>query len=46
MKPEERVEGKKSYSTPQLHIYGQIRDITKNVVGLGMDDGGGKGVKT
>lgn len=32
---------KKVYRTPQLSIYGDIREITRNVGGIGLGDGSG-----
>jgi hypothetical protein len=33
--------GKRPYQTPQLFVYGSIREITRNVGAKGTDDGGG-----
>ena len=32
---------KRQYQTPQLFIYGSVREITRNVGPKGADDGGG-----
>jgi hypothetical protein len=32
---------RKPYSTPQVQIYGNLRDITQSVMGSGLSDGGG-----
>jgi hypothetical protein len=39
--PEERAETKKPYHKPELLVYGNIREITRNVGPKGNLDGGG-----
>jgi hypothetical protein len=39
--PEEQAENKKPYHKPELLVYGNIRDITRNVGPKGADDNGG-----
>jgi hypothetical protein len=39
--PEEQAETKKSYHKPELLVYGNIRDITRNTGPKGAEDGGG-----
>ena len=39
--PEEQAETKKPYHKPELLVYGNIRDITRNVGPKGNDDNGG-----
>jgi hypothetical protein len=39
--PEEQAETRKPYHKPELLIYGNIRDITRNVGPKGAEDGGG-----
>jgi hypothetical protein len=40
-RPDKREEIKKSYIKPQLFLYGNIREITKNLGPRGNLDGGG-----
>ena len=47
--PNQPKSGKQPYQTPQLHIYGSIHEITRNVGPTGVLDnggGGGAGPKT
>ena len=39
--PDENAETKKSYHKPELLVYGNIRDITRNLGPKGNVDGGG-----
>jgi hypothetical protein len=39
--PEEQAETRKPYHKPELLVYGNIRDITRNVGPKGAEDGGG-----
>ncbi|HZI61752.1 MAG TPA: hypothetical protein VFD62_13625 [Pyrinomonadaceae bacterium] len=39
--PEEQAETKKPYHKPELLVYGNIREITRNVGPKGAEDGGG-----
>jgi hypothetical protein len=39
--PEEQAETKKPYHKPELLVYGNIREITRNIGPKGADDGGG-----
>ena len=39
--PEEQLETKKPYHKPELLVYGNIREITRNVGPKGADDNGG-----
>jgi hypothetical protein len=41
MKPELPESTKKSYEAPKLSIYGDVREITRNVGDMGGLDGGG-----
>ena len=38
---EEQAETKKSYHKPELLVYGNIREITRNTGPKGAEDGGG-----
>jgi hypothetical protein len=38
--PERR---KETYSTPKIERYGNLRDLTRNVTGVGKQDGPGTG---
>lgn len=39
--PNKEELGKRQYQTPQLSVYGNIREITKNLGPKGVDDNGG-----
>ena len=39
--PDKQDENKKLYHKPELVVYGNIRDITRNVGSKGNEDGGG-----
>ncbi len=39
MKPTEVVSAKKAYETPRLVIYGEIHEITQNVMAMTTSDG-------
>lgn len=39
--PEEQAETKKPYHKPELLVYGNIREVTRNVGPKGADDNGG-----
>lgn len=39
--PDENAEPKKPYHKPELQVYGNIRDITRNTGPKGAEDGGG-----
>lgn len=39
--PNKQEPGKRQYQTPQLFIYGNVREITRNVGPKGTLDGGG-----
>jgi len=39
--PAEQAETKKPYHKPELLVYGNIRDITRNTGPKGAEDGGG-----
>jgi hypothetical protein len=39
--PEEQAQTKKPYHKPELLVYGNIREITRNVGPKGAEDGGG-----
>lgn len=39
--PEQQAETKKPYHKPELLVYGNIREITRNVGPKGADDNGG-----
>lgn len=39
--PKEQEPSKRLYQTPQVYIYGSVREITRNVGPKGANDGGG-----
>ncbi len=39
--PNQEAHGKRPYQTPQLSMYGNIREVTKNLGPKGVDDNGG-----
>ena len=39
--PEQQAEIKKPYHKPELLVYGNIREITRNIGSKGVEDGGG-----